>query len=228
MGTLALVGAGEFLAEMRPVDAALLERAGGDRVVILPTASAPDGGDVPGRWAEMGVAHFRALGAQAAAVMALDREDCHADPNVESVRRANLVYFSGGKPYYLLQTLRGTPLWEAVLAMLQAGGVLAGCSAGAMIFGAWIPARPAAATFSIWQPAFGLVPDTVVLPHFDEIPRWLTTPLGWTRPRRSVILGIDRGTALVGRDATWQVLGRGRVVVRGGEANSPFKLAARR
>jgi cyanophycinase-like exopeptidase len=96
-----------------------------------------------------------------------------------------------------------------------------------MILGGWIPARPAAATFSIWQPAFGLVPNTVVLPHFDEMPRWLTTPLGWTRPRRSVFLGIDGGTALVGSDATWQILGRGRVVVRGGGTDSPFNLAAR-
>lgn len=228
MGTLALVGAGEFLAEMRSVDEVLLERAGGDRVVILPTASAPDGADIPGRWAEMGVAHFRALGAQAEAVMALDRDDCHAAPNIEAAGRANLVYFSGGKPDYLLQTLRGTPLWEAVLVMFEAGGVLAGCSAGAMILGGWIPARPAAGSFSIWQRAFGLIPNTVIVPHFDEIPRWITTPLGWTRPRRSTFLGIDGGTALVGDGVTWQILGRGRVVARGGEPNSPFNQAASR
>lgn len=229
-GTLALVGAGEFLAEMGPVDAVLLERAGGGRVVILPTASAPDGSDVPGRWAEKGVAHFRALGARAEAVMALDRDDCHADPNVESVCRANLVYVSGGKPDYLLHTLRGTPLWEAVLAMLKAGGVLAGCSAGAMILGGWIPARPAVGSLSIWRPAFGLVPNTVVLPHFDEIPRWMTTSLGWTRPRRSVLLGIDGGTALVGHPTgtllggdDWRVMGRGRVVVRAGGRQGEYR-----
>jgi hypothetical protein len=116
MGTLALVGAGEFLAEMRPVDAALLERAGGDRVVILPTASAPDGGDVPGRWAEMGVAHFRALGAQAAAVMALDRDDCHADPNVESVRRQIDVLLRGKR------TTCCKPIWDPCLRRCRRAG----------------------------------------------------------------------------------------------------------
>jgi cyanophycinase len=220
-GTLALVGAGEFLDTMRPVDAALLERAGGNRVAILPTASAPDGPDVPQRWAEMGVRHFASIGAQAEAVMALDRDGCDNAANVDAVRRSNLVYFSGGKPDYLLATLEGTSLWAAVLEVLGQGGVLAGCSAGAMILGGWIPARPAAGSLSIWRPAFGLVLDAVILPHFDEIPRWITVPLGWIRPRRSILVGIDGGTALIGRSAApagdqgWEVEGKGRVVVKG-------------
>jgi len=220
-GTLALVGAGEFLDSMSEIDAALLERAGGKRVVILPTASAPDGGDVPSRWAEMGVRHFVALGAQAEAVMALDRDGCHAPSNVEAVRQANLVYFSGGKPDYLLGTLNRTPLWGAVLAVLEQGGVLAGCSAGAMILGGWIPGRPSGGSLSIWLRAFGLVPNAVIIPHFDEIPRWVTGPLAWLRPRRSTVIGIDAGTALVGHPMgmlrggdDWRVMGRGRVVVR--------------
>jgi cyanophycinase len=226
-GTLALVGAGEFLDSMRTVDEVLLERAGGERVAILPTASAPDGADVPARWAEMGIQHFRSLGAAAVAVMALDRAGCQAPANAQAVRTANLIYFSGGKPDYLLATLSDTPVWEAVLEVLGRGGVVAGCSAGAMILGGWIPARPTSGSISIWRPAFGLVPRTVIFPHFDEIPRWITAPLGWTRPRRSTLLGIDGSTALVGRDDTWEVFGRGRVVVRGAMPNIPTAPAGR-
>jgi cyanophycinase-like exopeptidase len=226
-GTLALVGAGEFLDSMRQVDAALLERASGKRVVILPTASAPDGAGVPERWAEMGVKHFNALGAQAEAVMALDRDGCHAASNVDAVRQANLVYFSGGKPDYLLSTLTGTPLWESVLSVLKKGGVLAGCSAGAMILGGWIPGRPTPGTLSIWHPAFGFVSNAVILPHFDEIPRWVTGPLWWLRPRRSTVIGIDGGTALVGPpvggDGAWEVRGKGRAVVRGGGRRMEYR-----
>jgi len=39
----------------------------------------------------MGLAHFTALGAQPEAVMALDREACHALEHVEAVSRADLV-----------------------------------------------------------------------------------------------------------------------------------------
>lgn len=229
-GTLALVGAGEFLESTRQVDEVLLERAGGKRVVILPMASAPDGAGVPERWAEMGVKHFNALGAQAEAVMALDRESCHAPENVDAVREADLVYFSGGKPDYLLSTLAGTPLWEAVLSVLDKGGVLAGCSAGAMILGGWIPGNPSFGRLSIWRPAFGLVPNAVIIPHFDEIPRWVTGPLSWLRPRRSTVIGVDGGTALMGNPTgtlrggeAWEVRGKGRVVVRGGGRRMEFR-----
>ncbi len=214
IGTLALVGAGEFLPSMREVDADLLRRSGGKRVVILPTASAPDGPQVSERWASMGVAHFNALGAQAEAVMALDRAGCEASANVEAVRRADLVYFSGGKPDFLLEVLRGTPLWEAALAVLARGGVLAGCSAGAMILGGWIPGRSSMPRLSFWQPAFGLVPGTVIIPHFDEIPFVLTGLLRLLRPRGSRLIGIDAGTALIGREGKWEVHGTGRVVGR--------------
>jgi cyanophycinase len=225
-GTLALVGAGEFLDSMAPVDAALLERAGGRRVVIVPTASAPDGPGVPERWADQGVRHFAGLGAQAEAVMAIDRETCAAPRNVDAVRAANLVYFSGGKPDYLLGTLADTPIWEGVLTMLLNGGVLAGCSAGAMVLGGWIPARPTRGSLSIWRTAFGLIPRSVILPHFDEIPRWVTAPLGWVRPRRSLLIGVDGGTALVGPASgggAWEVLGAGRVVLRGARLNGEYR-----
>ena len=47
-GTVALVGAGEYLQGMQPVDKKLLERVNGDpKVIVLPTASAPDGEGVP-------------------------------------------------------------------------------------------------------------------------------------------------------------------------------------
>ncbi|HET7010454.1 MAG TPA: Type 1 glutamine amidotransferase-like domain-containing protein [Anaerolineales bacterium] len=211
---IALVGAGEFLESMRPIDAELLRRAGGRRVALLPTASAPDGPGVPQRWAAMGEDHFRALGADPAAVMALDRTGCQAGEHVDLVRQADLVYFSGGKPGYLLHTLRGTPLWEAVLGVLSRGGVLAGCSAGAMILGEWIPDHLSLRHPPFWKPAFGLVPGAMVLPHFDELPAWVGGVLWALRPRQSHLIGVDGGTALVGDADGWGILGPGRVTVR--------------
>ena len=49
-GTIALVGSGEFLEPIEPLDRFLLETLPGPaRVVVLPTASAPDGPGVPER-----------------------------------------------------------------------------------------------------------------------------------------------------------------------------------
>jgi len=228
-GTLALVGAGEFLPSMRAVDRELLLRSGGDRVVILPTASAPDGPNVFERWASMGVEHFKALGAHAVAVRAMTREDCLSPKTAALIRDADLVYFSGGKPDYLYRTLEGTPTWQAVLEILARGGVVAGCSAGAMILGAFIPAfrfRQLPGRTALWGPAFGLVPDAVIIPHFDEMPRAILRTWIALRPAETRAIGIDGATALVGAPRAWDVLGSGGVTVMGLEGETRLRAGA--
>ena len=224
-GTLALVGAGEFLDTMNQVDQALLAMAGGTRVAILPTASAPDGPGVPERWAKMGTDHFARLGAQTEQVMALDRAGC-ADPALAArVRAANLVYFSGGKPDYLYDTLVDTPIWQAVTDVLARGGVVAGCSAGAMIMGAYVPVftmRLGIPTISQWQGSFGLVPNAIVAPHYNEFPEVFSNLIFGGRPQETFLIGVDAETALVGSDGNWKAMGARRVTLKRDHATERY------
>ena len=216
-GTLALVGAGEFLDTMNQVDQQLLAMAGGARVVVLPTASAPDGAGVPERWARMGVDHFNRLGAQTDAVLALDRAACADAALAARVRAANLVYFSGGKPDYLYNTLVDTPVWDAVKEVLARGGVVAGCSAGAMIMGAYVPVfsrRMGMPSIGKWQSGFALVPGAIVAPHYNEFPEIFSGLMFGGRPAGTFLIGVDADTALVESNSTWRVLGARRVTLR--------------
>ncbi|MGA2111590.1 MAG: Type 1 glutamine amidotransferase-like domain-containing protein [Anaerolineales bacterium] len=213
-GTIALVGAGEFLPSMEAVDRGLLLASGGNRVVVLPTASALDGPGVPERWGRMGVEHFQQLGAQAEAILALDRAACEGTQFSDRVRMASLAYFSGGKPDYLYQTLVGSKVWQAVTEILGRGGVLAGCSAGAMILGSHLPSLTVGRGSPVirgWRPAFGLLPRCVVIPHFNQAPEWLMRLFLPLRPEGTTVLGIDADTALIGHEDTWTVRGSGRV-----------------
>ena len=214
-GTVALVGAGEYLPTILPVDKMLLERLSGTpRVVVLPTASAPDGPGVPERWARMGVEHFSQLDVAVEPVMLLNRLNAD-DPEVAAkLASANFIYFSGGKPRYLLETLRETASWQAILDVFAAGGIVAGCSAGAMVLGGEIFDFP-----QLWRtiPALGLVPGISIIPHFDELPSWLTIATAPTR-HKTTIVGIDGATALVGSNGQWMVYGRGGVTVFEGKS----------
>ncbi len=216
-GTLALVGAGEFLDTMSSVDQVLLALAGGTRVAVLPTASAPDGPGVPEHWAQMGIDHFNRLGAQTDAVMALDRAACADTALAERVRAANLVYFSGGKPDYLYNTLVDTPVWDAVKEVLGRGGVLAGCSAGAMMLGAYLPVfsrRMGMPSIGKWQNGFAFVPHAIIAPHYNEFPEVFSGLMFSGRPAETFLIGIDADTALVGSDGHWQVMGARRVTIK--------------
>ncbi len=218
-GTLALVGAGEFLETMSAVDRALLERAGGTAVAIVPTASAPDGQAVFDRWLRQGVEHFTRLGAAATGVPAFDRAACDDESLAALVRAANLVYFSGGKPDYLFNTLTGTRLWAAVEQVLNRGGVVAGCSAGAMIMGGHVPdfgSRLGVPSVTRWQAAFGLIPDSIIVPHYNEFPEIMVNLMFGRRPAGTFLIGVDAHTALIGLNGTWQAAGAGRVSVRRG------------
>jgi len=219
-GLIALVGSGEYLPVMDEVDRYLLAHCEAQgraaRVVCLPSAAGQEGQSSWGRWMQMGEQHFRRLEAQVTALPIIDRTSAD-DPQYASVlEAADLVYFSGGNPLYLFETLKGSRAWEALQKAWGGGAVYAGCSAGAMILGQEIPNFRAAAFQSVH--AFGLLPARMIFPHFD---RWKVARAAMLAPLRRRLkadeyaLGLDEETALVGRlDAPeWSVLGRQSVSV---------------
>lgn len=222
-GTVALVGAGEYLPPMAQVDQELLTRVRGTpRVIVLPTAAAPDGQQVAERWARMGTEHFAQLGASVEAIMLLDRADAENTAIAEQLAAANFIYLSGGKPRYLLETLQGTASWSAMLHVFAAGGVIAGCSAGAMVLGSALFDFP-----RLWHmiPALNLVPKIAIIPHFDEIPSLLTSSIRRTTNEVTVV-GVDGSTALVGSGPAWTVFGSGGVTILNGKQKLRYQAGA--
>lgn len=231
-GPVALVGAGEFLDTMAEFDRGLLSATGRrrPRVAILPTASARDGEAVFEGWAERGIAHFAALGAEVEPILVRDAAEGHDPAALQAVGEADLVYLSGGDPRHLVRVLCGSPLGAALAAASARGAVVAGCSAGAMAL-AWRSANPRSlarlrlrAPFPMrWQPALGLADGIVVLPHYDALPEAVSALVALQAPRGAVLFGIDADTALVGRDGAWQVHGAGRVTVWRGRHRERFR-----
>ena len=217
-GAIALVGSGEFTSAMAEVDRGLLAGTGRDRprVAIVPAASWPDGEAVFLRWAAMGEAHFAALGAEPVPILIRDRASADDPVAAAAISGADLVYFSGGKPGHLLEVLRDSAAGAALREAHARGSVIAGCSAGAMVLGGHqlrVGGRRFLQPPFGWHDGLGLVPRLVILPHYDAIPETLVAPLVLAAPAGALVVGIDEGTALVGRDGSWQVQGRGRVTV---------------
>lgn len=227
-GPIALLGSGEFTAAMLDVDRDLLAATGRarPRVAIVPTASWPDGETTFRTWIAQGRAHFSDLGAEVEAVEIRGPDDA-ADPAwVQAIGEADLVYLSGGKPGHLLAALRGTPAGAAVVAVHARGGVLAGCSAGAMVLGGSqlrVGTRRFVRLPAGWGEALALVPGTAVLPHYDAFPEPLLAAVVLAAPRGTVVLGIDEETAAVGVGGTWQVRGRGRVTLWRGRHRARYR-----
>jgi cyanophycinase len=226
-GPIALVGSGEYTPAMDDTDRYLLSLIGGAaeaRVALLPTASGLEPGR-PAYWNTLGLDHFRALGVQDLRPLdLLDAGDTRDLAKIEPLRDATFFYFSGGDPVHLVQSFRGSPAWELILAAHQRGAVLAGCSAGAMALGSFTasPRRAFNGGQIAWQDALGIVPRIATLPHFDRMrAAWPDTlqALRQASAQDLTILGIDEDTALTspgGGSARWRVSGRQTVTVSRG------------
>jgi cyanophycinase len=227
-GPLALVGSGEFLSGMVEVDAYVLGRLARERprVAIVPTAAAEEGPASVDRWAEMGVRHFQALGAEPMPVLIGDRVEANDPGRARALGEADLIYFSGGDPAYLVQTLADTAAVTAIKGAYATGAALAGCSAGAMaLAGSTLDFRASRTGPVRWLPGWGVAPALAVLPHFDRMLRnrseWVDTLVA-AAPAGITVVGIDEHTALLSVDDEWRVLGAGGVHVYSAGSSRAF------
>ncbi|MEP4648632.1 MAG: Type 1 glutamine amidotransferase-like domain-containing protein [Ilumatobacter sp.] len=199
---LAIIGSGEYLAGMTAVDRDLLDLFDSPaRVVCLPTAAGTEGDPMIDDWMHRGVAHFTALGADAAPVRVWDRTSADDVGLAEQVGAADLVYLSGGKPTHLFDSLNGSVVWQAILDVIGRGGLLVGCSAGAMIQGEVFAGFPRS------HQGFGLWPGAHIVPHFDEIPTAVVSAMRLALGREHTLVGVDRNTAFLHADDTYRVIG---------------------
>ncbi len=219
-----LLGSGEFEPWTHEVESVVLGDATGDgSVVILPTASAPDGPTVYDRWATMGLDHYAESGVTAEVIPVKKREDAERADWAARAEAASMVYVSGGKPQYLSNVLRGSTLLSAILRAMDRGAVWAGCSAGAMV----ASREKDGSRGSSYLFGLGLVPHVSFGVHWDRAARipglawWMTSRV----PDGTWFVGIDERTAIAGDGETWQVFGRSSVEVRG--PNGRKRYAAR-
>lgn len=210
-GILVLAGSGEYLPGMESVDRYLLDRLDGPvNVICLPTGAGTESKERIQYWMELGINYYTGLGvANVEALCVTDRASAMDESMVERIRQVNYVYLSGGKPTYLFSSLKGTPVFDAIRGVLERGGVVAGCSAGAMIFAERIPGSPFPWS---WQEGFNFLPGTILVPHFDELPQYLLSgiiPLAG----KYTIVGIEGYTALVCNSQGAEVRGKGGVTL---------------
>jgi cyanophycinase len=212
-GTLVLAGGEEFGGRMREVDERAMRAAGGARAVIrvVPTAAAADAGHE--RAGGVALEWFASLGATDVAIVPVHDRASADDPAVLApLADADLVYLPGGSPAYLAQALVGSRCAAVLRARYEAGAVLAGSSAGAMLFGEYVYHPETGRTLR----GLCMLPNVCIVPHYDRYgQRWIAR-LRQTLPD-ALLLGIDERTAALATGdlsrRPWSVAGQGCLTV---------------
>jgi cyanophycinase len=205
-GWIALHGGGEFQRGSEIGDRRLVVAAGGAdaRVIVVPAAAARERPELAARH---GVEWFKQIGATATAAMAVDARSANDSAIVATIESATLIYLPGGDPVLLVETLRNTQAWRAIVKAHERGSSIGGASAGAMAMGT-----------RMWNPrtgglvdGLGLIP-TVTLPHFgvERIDR--AQGLRRQLDRATRLFGIAERTSAIWDGLKWNVWGPGEVV----------------
>ena len=220
IGTLVLVGGGEWTDGCQDFDQQLLATAGVREVVVLPTAAAFEH---PDRVVERATAYFEGLGAKVRPLMVLRRSEAEDAKAVEFVRKAKVIYLSDGSPLHLRSVLKASALWEAVLASYHAGGVLAASGAGATLVGdPMVDPRGGAYTVGL-----GVVQNLAVFPNHGTAADHLRERSIDLLPKGATLVGIDDRTALIREAAgAWRTAGAGVVTVYTGPETREYKAGS--
>ncbi len=231
MYKIILVGSGEFTPSMYEVDKFLISQFQKKiKVMIVPTAAGKE--KDYRKWILDGKEHFDNLNIESLGVDIVKREDAFKEDYIKLLEYVDFVYFSGGDPVYLLNTLEDTPFLNAVIDRYRDDKIiLAGSSAGAMMMGSFIPSNLIKNFLTFkglnidWNKSLGLV-NFIIIPHFDKFSKMLnfkgfgSNGSGFKYLKNkfrgnlkdTIIVGVDEDTALISKDSVeFKVIGKSYV-----------------
>jgi cyanophycinase len=198
-GTIAFIGGGELTAACEQVERHLLRLSGGAEVVVVPTAAAFEH---PDRLAQQAVDRFAAFGAHVTVARVLNRREANDEANVARLAGAGFVYLLGSNPMHQRSALKDTAVWQALLDVLAAGGVVA--AAGGAATGLCDPmVDPRGGGLGL---GLGLVENTAVIVASEAV--------SGDHLRRTLdlagklqVLTIPTGAAALLTDSGWSAIG---------------------
>ncbi len=211
-GSLVIVGGG-----MR--DLSILqefaELAGGldARIVVIPTAGGAEHYDE--YW--QGLAQFRAAGlSNLQLIHTYDRDEADTREFAQAIHDAQGVWFPGGRQWRLADSYLHTEVHDALIELLNRGGVIGGSSAGATILGSYL-ARGDTASNTIMmgdhEEGFGFIENIAIDQHLLRRNRQFDLLEIIAAKPELLGIGLDEDTAIVVRNSRFRVIGKSYVVI---------------
>lgn len=211
-GSLVVVGGG--LRDLAILEE-FLELAGGRDapIVVIPTAGGREEYD---KYCPC-LRQLREAGATNLTVLhTKDREEANSDEFVAALRRAQGVWFSGGRQWRLADSYRGTKVHDELWGVLERGGVIGGSSAGATIQGSYL-VRGDTETNTIMmgdhEEGFGFLRDVAIDQHLLKRNRQFDLVEVIDAHPELLGIGLDENTAIVVRGDSFRVIGASYVAI---------------
>jgi cyanophycinase len=217
-GSLIIIGGGEDKEGERIILREVAERLNGGKLVLATVAShQPEGYFEAYRraFADLGIENLVELYVN-------ERSETLDGPLLEILDDAAGVFFSGGDQLRISSQIGDTPIERRVREIFDAGGVIAGTSAGASVMSDTMLVKGTSGESARIgdlhiAPGLGLIQNVIIDQHFAERGR-LGRLLGAVAQNARILgIGIDEDTAILVQGDEFRVCGSGAVyVVDGG------------
>ncbi len=228
-GPLIVIGGHEDKEGDRVILRAVAERLGGGKLVLATIASHQPEGYLESyqrAFADLGVTDLVELYVN-------DRGETHDAEKLAVFEGAAGVFFSGGDQLRIASQIGDTPIEKRVRAIHEAGGLIAGTSAGASVMSeTMLVGGTSSESHRIGDlnmaPGLGLIRDAIIDQHFAERGR-IGRLLGAVAHNPRILgVGIDEDTAILVEGGRFSVLGSGAVYVVDAEGVTQSNIAEAR
>lgn len=146
-----------------------------------------------------------------------DRDASFKEENVNLIKAASLIFFTGGDQLRITSVLGGSPVYDNLKEVAKKGTYIVGTSAGAsvmsdtMIIEGKDDDSPRKCTLKM-SPGMGLIENVIIDQHFAQRGRIGRLLTGIAQNPQILGIGIDENTAIiVNKEGLLEVIGEGAV-----------------
>jgi cyanophycinase len=228
-GALIIIGGGEDRTGKKRILSAVAERLNGGKLVLATVAShEPEGyfEQYEIAFGEFGVDDLREMYLNA-------RAEAYDQKVLDLFDEATGVFFSGGDQLRITSQIGDTPVMHRIREIYEAGGVIAGTSAGASAMCETMLVKGSSRESHRigdlrMAPGLGLIQDVIIDQHFAERGRMGRLLGAVAHNPRILGIGIDEDTAICVEDSVFEVIGSGAVYVVDGQEVTYSNVAEER
>jgi cyanophycinase len=190
------------------------KRKDNGRLIVITAAT-----ESPEKSADKYIPLFEGLGVKRVDVVDIrDRADAFNEENVEKVKGATAVFFTGGDQLRITSQIGDSPVYQCLQTMYEDGTTIAGTSAGAAAMpDTMLIAGPGDESNRIsalgMAPGLGFIEGVVIDSHFAQRGRMGRLLGAIAQNPRNLGLGIDEDTAILVEGDLFRVIGTGAVYV---------------
>tara|TARA_X000000368_G_scaffold413852_1_gene402615 strand:- start:933 stop:1676 length:744 start_codon:yes stop_codon:yes gene_type:complete len=198
---IAITGSGEFLPTIKYVDNVLLSYINNPYVLTFSTAAGKESEEKQEYWENLANTHFKSLNVRHKHIKARNKEEIINNDVLYEISKSNFVYFSGGNPQHLFNSINNNKFINELLR-IKKEGILAGCSAGSMIMGERM----------IKGKGLNFIKNSIIIPHYGEsYYSWITNTIKILNKGKYKLICLEKDTYFVMNESEIKIIGKNNI-----------------